>query len=185
MICVHAAVALTAVYEISEDGRSAIGAVELEDAEDYFFFEVGLLGERIPANVQNITLISRDALCNPCNFSREGSVLEFQKGNYTLTYAREVRDNHFIAVFERPYDVEVILPSGLDVRNRLIGSISQGGVVTEEEGHLSIRWNNTRMAECRFYEPFREVLLMTFFTFLGVVAVVLFVPFLLTGRRRD
>lgn len=145
---------------------------------------MGLLGERIPANVQNVTLVSRENSGSPCNFSREGSILRFEKGNYTLRYAGEVRDNHFIAIFDRPYDVQVILPPGLDVRNRLIGSISQGGEVSEEDGHLSIRWNNTRVAECRFYEPFREVLLMSFFTFLGVIAVVLLVPFLLTGRRR-
>lgn len=184
MILVHSAAALTAVYRISEDGRSFSAEVELEDAESYLFYELGLLGERVPVEVREIALESRDGGCDPCSFTQQGSLILFERGNYTLHYSQDLHDNHFLAAFDRPYEIVVILPQGFDVRNRLIGSMSPGAEVSEENGSIVLRWNDTRMAECRFYEPFREFLLMVFFTVLGVVAIVLLVPLILTGRRR-
>ncbi len=185
MILVQAAAGLTADYGIVQNGTAYSARIGLVGAAEYSFWEPGLMGEKIPVVPQDVRLSDMKGGCDPCNFSWDGrSVIRFPQGNYTLSYTQAIRDNHFIVIFDEPADVTLSLPAGLDVRNPLLGSISSGGTLAQrEDGTLLLTWNRTRFAECRFYEPFREFLLVTFFTIWTVLAIVLVLPFLLPGRR--
>ncbi|HNS82813.1 MAG TPA: DUF5803 family protein [Methanolinea sp.] len=184
LLTILPAAALGAEYRITQNGTSYRAALDLVDAERFEFHEIGMLGERIPLQVSDVAL-SGD--CNPCEFEQSGNAaITFQRGNYTLFFQGPVRDNHFVATFESPRRVSVLLPPGLDVRNPALGMISQGGIVTDSgvEG-IIVTWNSTRTAEVRFYDEGRENLLYIFANFWIIIAVVLLVPFLLTWKRRE
>ncbi len=117
------------------------------------------------------------------SWKRENAI-EFQRGNYTLAFQGPVRDNHFVAVFDRPHQVSVVIPPGFDVRNPALGMVSSGARISElSEGGMHISWNATRIAEIRFYEEEREDLLYIFANFWIIIAVIMLVPFLLTWRK--
>ena len=48
-----------------------------------------------------------------------------------------------------------------------------------------IQWNKTLSADLRFYDEDRETLLFFFLQFLGIIAVVMLLPFLLTMRKKE
>jgi len=80
--------------------------------------------------------------------------------------------------------VTVLLPSGFEVDNPLIGMVSTGGVVSQRpNGTTEITWEGARVVEVRFYTLEREILLTTFGTIWLVVAFVLIFPFLFSRRR--
>ncbi|MDD1672734.1 MAG: DUF5803 family protein [Methanomicrobiales archaeon] len=178
--------ARTADYWVAENGSSYHAEVTVELTEEYMWWELGLLGERIPITPENVTLRSNESSCNPCPFNVPSpNRITFSRGNYTVGFDSRIRDNHILTEFEEPTDVRVVLPPPFDVRNPLLGTISSGGVAVERaNGSVEVRWNETQYIEARFYDPFRETLLTSFFTFWGVIAVVLLLPFLLMRRQR-
>lgn len=171
-----------AEYTILPNGTAFSASIELVDADSYWFYEPGLIGERVPLKVGGVALSGE---CSPCGFSWRGdAVIQFPRGNYTLSFQGPVHDHHFVAVFDQPRQVSVVLPPGYDVRNLALGMVSTGAVVSDlPEGGTEISWNATRTAEVRFYEKEREDLLYLFANFWAVIAVVMLVPFLLTWRR--
>ena len=48
-----------------------------------------------------------------------------------------------------------------------------------------IQWNKTLSADLRFYDQERETLLYFFLQFMGIIAVVMLLPFLLTMRKNE
>jgi hypothetical protein len=184
---VSTAGALSADYSVYPNGTVYHAVVEVEGRDAYEFTDLGLLGEAIPEQVWNISV--RNASCEACPYSQTRPYgIAFERGNYTIEYDGQIRDNHLHATFDVPYRVRIFLPEGLDVRNPFLGAISREANVTEEEGgSLMITWEETKLAECRFYDPTRELMLATFGTLWITVAIVLLVPYLLwwmQGRRR-
>ncbi|MDH7491552.1 MAG: DUF5803 family protein [Methanolinea sp.] len=169
-------------YHILPNGTAYSASLDLADATGYEFFEAGILGERVPVKVVDVALTGN---CSPCTFSWRGeNTILFPKGNYTLTFQGPVRDNHFIAIYDRPHRVTIVLPAGFDVRNPALGMVSSGATVTDlPEGLTDISWNTTRIAEIRFYEKGREDLLYLFANIWIVIAIVMLVPFVLTWRK--
>jgi len=159
----------------------------VKDRDTYDFTDLGLLGEAIPEQVWNITV--RNASCDACPYSQTRPYgIAFERGNYTIEYDGQIRDNRLHATFDTPYRVRIFLPQGLDVRNPFLGAMSRDANVTEEiDGGLLIAWEETKLAECRFYDSTRELMLTTFGTLWVTVAIVLLVPHLIwwaRGRRR-
>lgn len=167
------------------NGTAYQGSVEVRDTDRYSFTETGLLGERMPIQVEGITLTGD---CPPpsCPFNvTDRFSIAFPKGNYTVHFTGPIRENHFQATFAEPYSVTVSLPPEFDVRNYLIGFRSPGSEVREgPDGSVVIEWNETRNAELRFYTGDRVTLLTLFGQFWIIIAVVLLLPFLFTWKRR-
>ncbi|MFA5001700.1 MAG: DUF5803 family protein [Methanolinea sp.] len=178
------AAALDAEYRIAKNGTSYHAIIELQDTERYEFYEPGLLGDRVPLQVQDVALSGE---CSPCEFTWSGnSAITFTRGNYTLFFTGPLRENHLMVVFEKPRSVSISLPYGLDVRNPALGMITPGGIVLPgERNETIVAWNNTRTAEIRFYDEGRENILYFFANFWIIIAVVLLLPFLLTWRRKE
>jgi hypothetical protein len=143
-----------------------------------------MLGEQIPVQVTGVSLAGD---CFPCCFTwQDRSTISFPEGNYSIRFTGNVRDNHLVVTYPEPYNVTMVLPEGLDVRNRLLGMISPGGEVSEsKDGNLVVNWKETRSAEVRYYPPDRENLLLWFGQFWVIIAVVLLLPFFLMRSRKE
>ena len=171
---------------MAENASTYHAVFALEDVTTYAWWDLGLLGERIPLLVENITLQNKNGSCESCPYNRTNvNEIAFEKGDYFLSFDGAIHNNELIVVFDTPSSVSVHLPEGLDVRNPLLGAISAGGSVSEEGTGVVIRWNATQGIDCRFYDPFRETLLTSFLTFWGVIAVILLFPFLMMSRKKE
>lgn len=152
--------------------------------ERFEFYELGVLGERVPVRVTDIRLAGN---CSPCTFSMSGpSAITFPKGNYSVSYTAPFRDYHLQAVFDEPHRVNVTIPEGFDVTNPLIAGISPGGTIVKGYGNsTTVTWERTSAIDLRFYDKNRETILYLFGNFWIIIAIVLLVPFFLTMRRKD
>jgi hypothetical protein len=176
--------ALYAEYRVLPNGTAYNASVEIQNTDRYEFSELGVLGERVPIKADNIVLAGNSS---PCSFNMSGgNAVTFVKGNYTIQYTAPLRDNHFQAMFDKPYSVNVSIPEGFDVRNPLLAGISPGGkIVGEYDNSTTIQWNRTAAVDLRFYDRNREALLYIFGNFWIIIAIVLLMPFLLTMRKKE
>ena len=176
--------ALSAEYRVLSNGSAYNASVEVAGSDRFEFYDFGVLGERIPIKAGNITISGN---CSPCQFNQSGtSAITYTKGNYTLNYTAPLRDFHLQAMFDKPYNVNVTLPEGFDVRNPLLAGISQGGtIVTGEDNSTTVMWSKTTSVDLRFYDKTREDLLYLFGNFWLIIAVVLLVPFLFIRRTKE
>ncbi len=177
------AAAEEAAFRVLPDGTACEASVQVTAASEYTFWSPGLMGERIPLQVEDIAVLGPGG---PIDYRDRGrGVITFPEGNYTITYRAPVRDNYLVAIFDKPYTITVSLPEGFDVRNPLIGMVSPDGVASSgSNGTTVIAWNRANTMEIRFYAPEREVLLTTFGTIWLSVAIVLLLPYFIT-RKRD
>jgi hypothetical protein len=184
LLTIAPGLALSAEYRILPNGTGYQGSVQVQGADRYQFAEVDMLGEMVPIQVTGVSL---SGACFPCCFTwQDRSTISFSKGNYTVHYTGSIRENHLVTTYSEPYMVTMIVPPGLDVRNRLLGMISPGGVVSVgRDGSVIVTWNETRSAELRFYSPDREQLLVWFGQFWIIIAIVLLLPFLLMRKRKE
>jgi len=112
--------------------------------------------------------------------------ITFERGNYTVSYVSPLRDNHLQASFKSPYHINISLPQEFDVQNPLLAGISPGANVTRYPDNTTlIQWNETLSVDLRFYDQGRETLLYFFLQFLGIIAVVMLLPFLITMRKKE
>jgi hypothetical protein len=174
-------------YRIAENGTAYNGTVELEQTEVYVFAEPGVLGEQVPVEVSGIRLVAPHGTEVAYeDYGRAG--ISFPKGNYTLSYAGDIKDSQLLQVYDRAYRANVTLPAGYGVTNPVLGGYSPGANVTAlPDGSTVVSWKSTREGRVRFYDPARESLLWFFATTWAVVAVVLLFPFLAErlSRRRE
>ncbi len=106
-------------------------------------------------------------------------MISFPKGNYTLSYAGDIKDSQLQQVYDRAYRANATVPAGYGVTNPVLGGYSPGANVTAlPDGGTRLSWQSTREVRVRFYDPARESLLWFFATTWAVVAVVLLFPFL-------
>ena len=175
---------LSIEYRVLPNGTAYNGTVQVEKSTGYQFYETGAMGERLPVKVTNISLSGE---CSPCTFNLSGdSGISYPEGNYTISFQGPVRENHIITSFERPYNVSVVLPWGLDVRNQFLGVVSPGGDITAiNNTSVNVNWTGARSVELRFYDQGRESLLYMFANFWLIIAFVLLTPFLLSMRRKQ
>jgi hypothetical protein len=181
ILCALPAAALSAEYEIFGNGTAFRGSVEVEEADEYQFVEIGILGERVNLPAEDVVVINESGVVA---YEEKGaSRIEFPEGNYTIRYRGPIHDKSFQAIHDRPYTVEVLLPPEFDVQNPLLGYISPGGEVTAENESVRIRWEATRFVELRYYDSIMERALVIFGTFwLALCAIFLF-PYLLVWLR--
>jgi hypothetical protein len=120
----------------------------------FFWWDTGLLGERIPLIVENISLRNLDGVCGTCPFDRtDPNRIAFIRGNYSIGFDGSIHNNHFITEYDEPTTVQVHLPQGLDVRNPFLGSVSRGGEVTvSTDSSINLQWTDMRLVEFRFYD---------------------------------
>ncbi|UUX91360.1 hypothetical protein [Methanoplanus endosymbiosus] len=201
---VFPASALDATFFVAENGSSYHVDMEINDVSEFSFEKPGVLGEKVPAEAGNISLIYQNGSAAP--FEDKGRSIEFEKGNYTVGYDSGIDNHDFQALFDNRYNISVYLPSVFDVRNPLLGMVSTGGEViagdevSEDESlsgnntvndtdsgyeGLRIDWVKRNYAEIRFYDSFQEKMLMIFGSLWLVVAVVFLVPYLMTRRRKE
>ncbi|MCK8517889.1 DUF5803 family protein [Methanoculleus sp. 7T] len=181
LLCTPAA-AEEAAFRVLAGGTAYEASIQV-DGSEYAFWSPGLMGERVPLQVEEIRVLGPSGPVEYRDIGR--GTITFPEGNYTVTYRAPLRGNHFVAAFDEPYTVTLVLPKGLDVRNPLIGMISPGGAVSSgPNGTVEVLWDRTAAVEVRFYAPEREVLLGAFGTIWLSVAIVLILP-LLISRKRD
>ena len=163
------------------DGTAYDASITVSGSE-HAFWTPGMLGERVPLQVENLEVLDPSG---PVEYQDAGrGVITFPEGNYTITYRAPVRDNHLVAAFDTPHAVTVALPGGFDVRNPLIGMVSPGAVIsTGSNGTTEVAWDRINLVEVRFYTPEREILLTTFGTIWIAVAAVLILPLLISRRK--
>jgi hypothetical protein len=188
LAAVPAAGALSADYRIFPNGTAYNASLEILNADRYEFADVGFLGEKVAINVGNVNLSGN---CSPCEFNwskawGRPSAITFLRGNYTISYIAPLKDNTFQAGYDNQYNVSVLLPAELDVRNPLLTSISPGANVTRFPDNTTlIQWNKIRTVEIRFYDQWREQLLYLFGNFWIVIAIALLLPFFLMMKRSE
>jgi hypothetical protein len=185
VILAFPASALEAGFRVDPSRGGYNASIQVEQSSEYFFWDIGPLGERIPKTVENVSLTGD---CGNCSFTfAEPYHITFDKGNYTVHYASGLSDNHLSASFPDPYHVTVFLPTGLDVRNPLLGGMNPpADTITEKDGGIAATWNQTRGIDVRFYNGTQGTMLVIFGTFWLAAVVVALVPYLMVhGRRRD
>jgi hypothetical protein len=182
LICIPAA-AEEATFRVLPDGTAYEASIQVTGSE-HTFWTPGLMGERVPLQVEAIEVLGASG---PVEFQDAGrGVITFPEGNYTVTYRAPVRNNHLIAAFDTPYAVTVSLPGEFDVRNPFIGMISSGGAISSgPNGTTEIAWDRISVAEVRFYSPDREILLNAFGTIWLAIAIVVLLPFVISRRRGE
>ena len=175
------AAAQEAVFQVLPDGTAYEASIEVS-GDTYTLWTPGLLGERVPLQVEGLEVLGPKGAVE---YREEGrGVITFPEGNYTISYRVPVRNNQFVAAFDTPYNVTVLLPPVFKVDNPLIGMVSTGGVVSPGPNETTeIAWDRAKVVVVRFYTPEREMLLTTFGTVWLAVALVLIFPFLFSRRR--
>ena len=189
LIAVSSAGALSADYAIFPNGTAYRASIAIADVSRYEFVDSGMLGEPVPLTVGEIQLSGN---CSPCRFNITGpsftsnvKALTFERGNYTVSYVSPLQDNHLQTSFGSPYHVNITLPQEFAVQNPLLAGISPGANVTRFPDNTTlIQWNQTMSVDLRFYDNGREALLYFFLQFMGILAVVMLLPFLITRRTK-
>jgi len=183
---VFSASGLDASFFVYDNATAYHAVVEIEDTDRYEFIQPGLLGEKIPLEVTNVSLLYKNG--TEAAFEDKGRSIEFETGNYTALYDAKLKDNHFQALFTKPFNITLHLPPGYDVRNPLLGMVSTGGSVNTAETNgnetIVIDWTKKTFCETRFYDSFQVQLLTIFGTFWIALVAIFLVPYILT-RRKD
>ncbi|HWQ66488.1 MAG TPA: DUF5803 family protein [Methanospirillum sp.] len=175
--------ALNVTYLVSENGTSYGATASVNSTDKYEFFQSGMLGERVPLEIHNISLWREGV---NTSYTEERGVIRFESGNYTIRYDGKISGNTIQAQFTEPGEISVVLPEKLKVDNPLLTSIQPGGSVISHDANASIvRWEKARYLEIRFYDAGQENLLSIFAQFWLIIAVMLLLPFVLSRNREN
>ena len=168
------------------NGTSYAASVDIVGVSRYMFADTGIMGENIPIEVTNVTLVAENRTPVDFNWTKvwsAPSVITFPNGNYTVNYTAPLKDFHLQESYPSQYHVAVSLPENLSVENPLLAGMSQGANVTRFADNTTlVTWNKTLSFDLRFYDNNREALLYMFGNFWIIFAVILLVPFLLMRR---
>ena len=159
MLAVPAA-ANTADFIVSENG-SVLFAEARFSGSSYLLVTPGILGEDVALEtVSGLTLISEDGtVVEPKNTK---GTLTFPEGNYTLTYEVPISAGFVYAKFPEFFDVTVTLPKPYTTGNKILGTVSSGGIIKEDAEKTVVTFNQTKVASLTFYEDNREPILYAF-----------------------
>ncbi|MDK2974389.1 MAG: hypothetical protein PWP08_760 [Methanofollis sp.] len=165
-------------------GEAYLGEVALTDAQEYAFWEAGMLGERVPLEVKNVTVSGENG--ENCTYTqKDRNTVAFAEGNVTVRYEAGIAQKNLQILLDEPSAITVVLPGGFYVQNPLLGRVSEGGTVSQEGNETAIHWDRARFVEVHFYDPEQEHLLLIFGAVWVTVAAVLLAPFLMMRRRQD
>ncbi|MDD1724206.1 MAG: DUF5803 family protein [Methanospirillum sp.] len=168
--------------DLHEDGKAYTATVVLNQTERYDLVEPGMLGERIPLDVVNLSVRNET---DPVSVTPDRGVLDLPLGNYTLQYEGRVTGNTLQMLFSSPENVSVHLPYPFMIGNPLLTSLQPSGSTTTAGNNTTrIDWSNVRSVELRYYEENQERLLYIFAQFWLIIAVVLLLPFLLSREKK-
>jgi hypothetical protein len=176
--------ALSADYQVLPNGTAYLASIEVQDVAQYEFYDIGVMGQRVPLEVHDVRLAGTG--CENCTFNWRGaSAIAFNQGNYTVSFMGQLHEDHLQGIFDEKHDVNITFPREFDIRNPLLGSLSPTGanVTRYLDNTTSVRWNNATDFDVRFYDNEREDLLFLFGNFWIVIAIVLLLPFLMTMRK--
>ncbi len=169
-------------YQVSGDGNQYHAVAVLNDTARYDFVQSGMLGERVPLEVTNITLVSRDG--ENVSFITEREGIRFNSSNYTLMFDGPLKDHSFQSQFPEPGTISIVLPENYKVDNPLLASIQPGGaVINRSNNQTIITWDKSRYFDIRFYDGGQENLLGIFAQFWLIIAVMLLLPFLFSRGK--
>jgi hypothetical protein len=190
LIALPPAAALSAEYVIFPNGTAYRASIEITDASQYEFADVGLMGENVPVSVGEVILTGN---CSPCRYNWSSPVLlsnrkeiSFERGNYTVSYVAPLRDNHLQGSFEKPYYVNVAIPPEFDVQNPLLAGISMGANVTRHaDNTTTVQWNRILSFDLRYYNQGQQDLLYFFLQFMGIFVLILVVIPYLISKKKD
>lgn len=174
---------LNITYTIADDGARYTAVAILNQTDRYDFVQSGMLGERVPLEVRNVTLLHEG---QNVSFRTEREGIRFNTSNYTLMFDGAVSGNTFQTQFPDPGRVTIILPEKYNVDNPLLTSIQPGGagITRGDQNTTLISWEKARYIDIRFYDATQENFLGIFAQFWLIIAVLLLMPFLFAGRRQ-
>ncbi len=175
--------ALDADFYIAENGSVFHAEVAVHDAESYEFNEPGMLGEKVPVEVSNISLVDESGADSA--YEEEWNSISFEKGNYTVGFDQEFGNKDFRVLMDNPYNITLYLPDEYNVANPLLGMVSTGGSVNSSGDFSVISWNMKKYAEARFYDDLQEKMLLAFGSFWLVLVLIFLVPYLLVRRKTE
>lgn len=175
--------ALDADYFVAENGSVFHAEIGIQDTGDYNFIKPGYLGEKIPATVSNVSLVSETGA--NAEFKEQGNSISFEKGNYTVSYDQILENKNFRVIMENPYNITLYLPTVFRVENPLLGMVSSGGSVDKGGEYSRIFWEKRKYAEARFYDDFQEKILLAFGSFWIVLVLIFMVPYLLSRQKKN
>ena len=160
LMLVVPAAANTADFTVSENG-SVLFAEARFSGSSYLLVTPGILGEDVALEtVSSLTLVSDDGtVVEPKNTK---GTLTFPEGNYTLTYEVPISAGFVYAKFPEFFDVTVTLPKPYTTGNKILGTVSSGGIIKEDAEKTVVTFNQTKVASLTFYEDNREPILYAF-----------------------
>ncbi|MBN1167292.1 MAG: hypothetical protein JXA44_09220 [Methanospirillaceae archaeon] len=173
--------ALTAGYHVSEDGTRYQALIEITDKDTYSFFDTGMLGERVPFEVSNLSLLYNGEEA-PFEKTRDG--IRFARGDYILSFDRTVPANQVQGHYDESYTSMVTLPSQFRIDNPLLTVISPSSYSIEHHPNntTTISWTDSRFFEVKYYSEEQLQALYAFAQFWLIIAIVLLLPYYLYGR---
>jgi hypothetical protein len=179
--------ALSAEYSIFPNGTAYKASIGINDTERYKFADMGFMGEDVPLAVREVQLFQDD---QPATFNSSTpwgapASISFAKGNYTLSFIAPLRDNSLNVVYQKPYNISVMLPQNFSVQNPLLAGLSNGANVTRNpDNSTTISWTRTYSFDLRFYSQSQQDILIFFLQFMAILIVVLVViPYVLSMRQ--
>ncbi|MBN1431582.1 MAG: hypothetical protein JW931_02295 [Methanomicrobiaceae archaeon] len=175
--------ALDADIYIAENGSVFHAEVAVNDAESYEFNEPGMLGEKVPVEVSNISLVDESGA--DAAYEEKWNSISFEKGNYTVGFDQEFGNNDFRVLMDNPYNITLYLPDEYNVANPLLGMVSTGGSVNRSGDFTIISWKMKNYAEARFYDDLQEKMLLAFGSFWLVLVLIFLVPYLIVRRKTE
>ncbi len=168
-------------YRVSDDGVRYLAEAVTNDTDRFDFVQSGMMGERVPLAVSNISLMQNGT---NATYTTEREGIRFARGNYSVQYEGRITGNAFQTLYSDPVRVRVILPERYRVDNPLLTSLQPAGAnITQDQNETVITWDKTRYLDIRFYDASQESLLSIFGQFWLIIAVVLLLPFVLSRSR--
>lgn len=177
------AAANSAVYYVSDDGAVLTANATLINQSTFLLVKPGFLGEEVALSVDNLTIQNESGIVE---FTQNGKTVSFPAGNYTLNYSVKIENGLVYLKYAEPYNVSVYLPERFQTGHLILGTVSNGGVVSSSDNSSygsMVTFENTNTASLTFYDDVREPILYLFLGIWGVVFIIAGVRYLRLKRK--
>jgi hypothetical protein len=177
------AAANSAVYYVSDDGTVLTANATLINQSTFLLVKPGFLGEEVALSVNNLTIQNESGIVE---FTQNGKTVSFPAGNYTLNYSVKIENGLVYLKYVEPYNVSVYLPARFQTGHLILGTVSNGGVVSSSDNSSygsMVTFEDTTTASLTFYDDVREPLLYIFLGIWGVVFIIAGVRYLRLKRK--